>query len=107
VEKLLISCFLNQHFLKNVLNVEEIFFLEKTSLKVCNICMLSYIGFRLHFEPKFRPKPKVYTKPKPKPKLIPKPKFRPKPKPKVSDHYLLLYFPICVVNLNAIQVRSL
>ena len=48
-----------------------------------------YFSFQLHFQLKFRPKPKLLTKPKPKPKLIPKPKFRPKPKPKpkISDHY--------------------
>ncbi len=43
-------------------------------------------GFRLDFEPKFRPKPKDVMIPKPKLKCIPKPKFWPKPKPKVSDH---------------------
>jgi hypothetical protein len=53
----------------------------------CLKAVSSYFGFRLHFELKFQPKPKAWTKPKPKPKLIPKPKFRPKPKPKISDHY--------------------
>ncbi len=50
-----------------------------------------YFGFRLDFEPKFRPKPKDRSKPKPKPKCLPKPKFRPKPIPKqkISDHYFL------------------
>ncbi len=50
--------------------------------------MYIFFGFRLDFEPKFRPKPKACSKPKPKPKLIPKPKFWPKPipKPKISDH---------------------
>ncbi len=71
-------------FLKYFLNSSE-----KRKYIVWKV-LSSYFGFRLHFEPKFRPKPKVWTKPKPKPKLIPKQKFRPKPKPKpkISDHYL-------------------
>ncbi len=67
----------------------------------CLKAVSSYFGFGLHFEPKFRPKPKAWTKPKPKPKLIPKPKFRPKPKPKISNHYSLYKSDIYQVSINS------